>query len=170
MKVILYMGVTADGFIAENDDTSDFLTLTESASYVEAVKNAGALVIGRRTYEILSGQPEFKEFLKAGVKIVTISRSDFKTKHPTHTVAHSPKDALAFLKDSERVIVAGGGKLNAAFLRENLLDELYLDVEPTLIGNGIPLFKGDTYERKLKLLETKILSPDEIQLHYEVLK
>lgn len=168
MKKILYMATTVNGFIAENDDSSDFLTKEESASYVEAVKSAGSLIIGRRTYEILSKQPEFQEFLKAGVKIVAVSKNDFKVYDSNHLVAHSPKEALEILKDSKEIIVAGGGKLNASFLEEDLIDEIYIDVEPSVLGNGIPLFNGGDFERNLEFLGFKYISKNELQLHYKV--
>ena len=55
-------------------------------------------------------------------------------------------------------------------LLENLIDELYLDVEPIVFGTGIRLFKEEDFEAKLKLVETKKLSANEMQLHYEVIK
>lgn len=170
MKVILYMATTLNGVIAKFDDSADFLTQEESASYVSVVKEAGALVIGKRTYGILSQQPEFQEFLKAGVKVVAVSHTDFDLKDPTHRVAHSPTEALELLKESKTVVLAGGGILNASFFAENLVDEIYIDIEPVVIGKGIQLFAGLDFDRKLKLLGTKQLSKNEIQLHYEVRK
>ncbi len=164
------MTTTINGIIAKHDDSADFITPAESASYVAAVKSAGALVIGRRTYEILSTQPEFQEFLKAGVEIVAVSRSDFSLKDPSHTVAHSPQEALGLVTDFQEVIVAGGGKLDAAFLDANLIDEIYLDIEPAIVGEGIALFNGATADKQLKFLGSKKFGDDEIQLHYAVVK
>ena len=162
------MATTINGFIAKNDDSSDFLTKEESASYVSAVKNAGALIIGRRTYEILSKQPEFQEFLKAGVKIVAVSNNDFKISESNHSVAHSPQEALDLLKNSKEIIVAGGGKLNASFLEGNLIDEIYIDIEPAILGRGIPLFNGGDFEKSLKFLGLKYITETEVQLHYKI--
>jgi dihydrofolate reductase len=170
MKVILYMATTANGLIAKLDDSADFLTQQESQSYVSTVVVAGALIIGRRTYEVLSKQSEFQEFLKAKVKVVVVSYSAFEVKDPSHVVARSPGEALAVLKECETVIVAGGGKLNSSFLAEKLIDELYLDVEPSLLGKGIPLFDGADFECSLKLLDVKRFGEDEVQLHYQIVE
>jgi dihydrofolate reductase len=170
MKVILYMATTVNGMIAKDDDSADFLTPLEAESYVTTVIMAGALVIGRRTYEVLSQQPEFQEFLKAKVRIVAVSRSAFELNDPSHIVAHSPEEALDVLKDAEIVVVAGGGNLNGSFLAENLIDEIYIDIEPTVIGKGIPLFKGADFDRALKFLGSKQFSEHEIQLHYQIIK
>lgn len=170
MKVILYMAMTANGIIAKQDDSANFLTPEENASYVVTVKKAGHLVIGRRTYDVLSQQPEFQEFIKAGIKIVAVSRGDFKVSDPNHLVAHSPKEALELLGNVPEVVVAGGAMLNASFVEEGLVDEMFIDIEPALLGKGIPLFNGADFEKKLKFLGTKHISDNEIQLHYEVLK
>ncbi len=164
------MATTVNGFIAKHDDSADFITPAESASYVAAVCNAGAVIVGHRTYEILSTQPEFQEFLKAGVKIVAVAHADFELKDPSHAVVHSPEEALELLKDFTEVIVAGGGKLNAAFLDANLIDEIYLDIEPNIVSEGIMLFSEGISDKKLKLLGSKMFSENEIQLHYAVEK
>jgi dihydrofolate reductase len=170
MKVILYMATTVNGFIAKRDDTADFLTKEESASYVDMVLAAGTLIIGHRTYEILATQPEFKKFLEAGVKIIAVSSSEFALKDPSHKVAHSPAEALELTRGSKEVLVAGGGILNASFLEADLVDELYIDIEPSLLGRGIPLVNGNDFEKNLKLLGTKQFAENEIQLHYQVIK
>jgi dihydrofolate reductase len=170
MKTILYMAITINGFIAKHDDSADFITPAESKSYVKAVKGAGALIVGRRTYEILSTQPEFQEFLKAGIKIIAVSKENFNVKDPNHVTAHSPKEALGIVKSFSKVIIAGGGKLDASFLNDNLIDEIYLDVEPAILGQGIPIFDGGEISKNLKFLGSKKFGVNEIQLHYKVLK
>ena len=163
------MATSVNGLIAKNDDSSDFITEVESQSYAKKVLKAGALIVGKRTYGVLSKQSEFQEFLKAGVKIVAVSHKNFEV-NPNHFVARSPKEALEILKDFKEVIVAGGSMLNVSFITENLVDEIYLDIEPIILGKGIPLFKEKDFERNLKLLGQKKISDNEIQLHYEVLK
>ena len=171
MKKILYMATTANGIIAKEDDSADFLTEIEASSYVKNVCDTGALIIGRRTYEVLSQQPEFQKFLEAGVKIVAVSHSNkLVLNDKSHRIAHSPAEAIELLSDCEAVIIAGGAKLDASFMEAGLIDEVYLDIEPALSGQGIPLFNGADFDLQLKLLGTKMLSDNEIQLHYEVIK
>ncbi len=168
MKVILYMAISINGMIAKSDDDTSWISKEEWDSYSLAVRTAGNLIIGHRTYGILTKQPEFSEF--KDVKLVVVTQGDFQTLAKNHLIAHSPKEALDLLKDFKEVIVAGGGILNASFLAENLVDEIYLDIEPIILGQGIPLFKDKNFERNLKLVGQKKISDNEIQLHYEVLK
>jgi len=168
MKVILYMAISANGMIAKIDDNTSWISETEWNSYSSMVCNAGCLIVGQRTYHTLTKQPEFSEF--KNVKLVVVSNNDFPVLSPNHQIATSPKKALELLQDFDTVIVAGGGILNASFLKENLVNEVYLDIEPIILGNGIKLFNGDDFETKLELLETKQLSSNELQLHYKIVK
>jgi len=171
MKVILYMAITINGFIAkENDDTS-FVSEIEWDSFRNMIKNTGNMIIGSRTYEIMRDSEGFKNLENIRVLVVS-ENANFKTIANSHSVAQSPKDALTILEKEafNKALVAGGGTLNASFMAENLVDEIYLDVEPVVFGKGIQLFRENDFETKLKLLETKRLSDNEIQLHYQVLK
>lgn len=171
MKVILYMAITANGFIAkENDDTS-FVSEIEWDSFRNMVKTAGNMIIGSRTYEIMRDGEEFKNL--ENIRVLVISENaNFQTITNNHSVIKTPKDALVVLEKEgfDNALVAGGGTLNASFMAENLIDEIYLDIEPVVFGKGIRLFKESDFEAKLKLLEAKKLSDNEIQLHYQVLK
>lgn len=110
MKTILYMAITANGYIAKSDDDTDWISQYEWDSYSYMVQNVGAMIIGHRTYDILTKQKGFKELEK--VKIIVLSSVDFKTLATNHLVSRSPKEALDLLKDFKEVVMAGGGILN----------------------------------------------------------
>jgi dihydrofolate reductase len=136
--------------------------------YSAATRKAGNLIVGHRTYGILTKQLEFAEF--KDVKVVVVAHTPVELVADNHAVADSPQQALELLKDAQEVVVAGGGALNASFMAQNLVDEIYIDIEPIAFGTGIPLFHGEDFERSLKLLGIKNISGNEIQLHYQVLK
>ena|SRR3989338_7854779 len=168
MKVILYMATTVNGYIAtENDDCPWSNAVWDS--YYKIAKQFKAVVLGRRTYEIMK---EVDEFEKIGSPFtVVVSKEDFA--HGSNfAIAKSPQEALKILKEKNfaKVLVGGGGTLNSSFMKENLIDEIILDVEPLIFGKGIKLFSDNDFDAKLELIETKSLSKNTIQLHYRVLK
>ncbi len=162
------MAITANGMIAKSDNDTSWISADEWNSYSSAVRKAKCLIVGHKTYDILTKQPEFKEL--ENIQLVVLSTKNFATLSPNHVVAKSPKQALDLLENFNEIIVAGGGIINAAFLAENLVDEIYLDIEPIVFGEGIPIFKGKNFERNLRLIGQKKITDNEIQLHYEVLK
>ena len=168
MQVILYMATTVNGYIAkENDETpwSDEEWLSFSR-FVKEVKN---IVIGRRTYEIMKSNDEFGKI--GNPFTVVVSKEDF-AHNSNFAIAKSPKEALKILEEKgfAKALVTGGGMLNSSFMKENLIDEIYLDIEPLVFGKGIKLFSDNNFDAKLELIETKSLSQNTIQLHYRILK
>lgn len=168
MKVIMYMAITPNGLIAKTNDDTSWISKEEWDSYSSMTRKAGNLIVGHRTYDILTKQPEFSEF--KDVKLVVVARKEVKLISDKHSIAASPKEAIDLFKGEMEVIVAGGGSLNASFLSENLIDEIYLDIEPTMFGEGIPVFHGKDFQHKLILLGSKNITNNEIQLHYQVVK
>jgi len=162
------MAISANGFIAKEDDSTNFISKAEWESYSMAVRQAGNVIMGHRTYEIITKQPEFAEL--KDVKVVIISRNKFRTLNKNHLVAHSTKEAISLLQEFREIIVAGGSQVDALFIKNKLVDEIYLDVEPIIIGKGIPLFALGDFELNLELLGTKLISKNEIQIHYKVIR
>ncbi|MBM3436260.1 MAG: dihydrofolate reductase [Bacteroidetes bacterium] len=165
MKVVLYMAITANGFIAKQNGETPWSS-EEWASFSEKVGEIKNLVIGKKTFEIMNTEDEFQKIGNPFVVIV----SNEKDNNSNFAFADSPEQALEILKEKgfEQALIAGGGILNSSFLQKGLIDEMYLDVEPFIFGSGINLFAENDYEAKLELLSTKQLSKDTIQLHYKV--
>jgi dihydrofolate reductase len=52
----------------------------------------------------------------------------------------------------EQMTVVGGAQVATSFLKENLVDELWLTIEPKIFGIGISLFFEIPFEVDLKLI------------------
>ncbi len=170
MKVILYMAITPNGYIAkENDDTS-FVSKADWKRFKTVVEKVCCTIYGRRTFEAIVRDGEFP--LDCLNVIMTSRKIKNKWQDRAIFTNKSPKEVLQMLKQKgfKTAVLAGGGHLNASFMKENLVDEIFLDVEPTILGRGINLFEGENFEAKLKLLSVKKISKNEVQLHYKVLK
>ena len=168
MKVILYMAITTNGMIARKNLETPWSD-EEFTSYYEKVKEIGNVIVGSRTY------PQFLEsdIVSMGNPLmVVLTRSEKVSSKENVVFVSSATKALELIKDKgfEQALVTGGGETNKAFLETGLIDEIYLDIEPRIFGEGIPLFSPSNVELKLKLLETKKISDQTIQLHYKVEK
>jgi len=102
----------------------------------------------------------------------------FSTTHPPGArggvifVNEPLKEWLASLQKQKGkdIWLMGGGELMRAFLQDDLVDELYLGVVPTLIGEGIPAFANAFPQREFALAENKSFSRGLIALRYERLR
>ncbi len=168
MKTILYLSITANGMIAREDDTTDWVSPTEWKSFSNMIQKAGNMIIGRRTYEVMCKNKEFEKLGKG--KVVVVSQTLKKDK--SITVVQSPREALNLLQKQhfKTALVCGGAHVNSSFMKEKLIDEIYLDIEPIILGTGIKLFADAGFEAKLQLMGIQKLSKDEVQLHFRVRK
>ncbi|MBI4099475.1 dihydrofolate reductase [Candidatus Microgenomates bacterium] len=169
MKVILYMAITPNGLIAKSDDDTNFTSKEDHLGFRDACLESKAIIVGRRTYDLLNYDPEFY-FPQCSYFVV--SQTAQEPKENFVFCQPDPQKILALIesKGFNSACVIGGGKTNTTFLQANLVDEIYLDVEPAIFGQGIPLFSPADFEFKLDLLEVKNLSPQTVQLHYRVKK
>ena len=53
------------------------------------------------------------------------------------------------------MIVYGGGKFVSSLIKENLIDELHLFINPVVLGNGLPIFQSVTSKQNFDLLDVK---------------
>ena len=171
MKTIIYMGISANGYIAKQDGDSQFTSDEDLRGFYEHSKSAGNIVMGKNTYLEASkmGYFPFPEALN-----VVVSNQDIENKWGNNVLItdKSPKGIIDLLENRKfnEVFIAGGGQLNSSFLKENLVDEIYLDVEPILFGKGIKVFAEGDFESDLELMEINKLNKDTVQLHYRVLR
>lgn len=169
MQVILYMATTINGLIAKLSGKTNFVSVKEWKNFYTATKNVGNIIIGRKTYEIMIKNKEFARLPK--LTVIIVSRRSIKPRLKNHFIAASPAAAIKLLHQQgfKRALIAGGGQLNAAFMKADLINEIYLDIEPIALGQGIPLFTESKFETKLKLIGIKKFSAHELQLHYKVI-
>lgn len=164
MKIILDLAVSADGFIADTDGNSSWVSPLCEKMFLQRAQETGCVVIGRKTFE--QYQNEIYP-LKNCLNIVLTAQPSWE--HKDCLITASPIDAIRLAKENihEQLLVAGGGKTSAAFMHTNLVDEIFLSVHPLILGEGIKPFST---KNKLHLLDTKSLGGDVIELHYLVNK
>lgn len=172
MKVILWMGMSVNGIIARENNEEDFISHDCWLAWLEVLRENGSLLFGRKTYEIVKTWPkQYFDDLK-GIKVIVVSSNKKYLVGDGFELASSPHEALEKLKEEgfEGAILTGGSTLNSSFAKSNLIDEIVLNIEPVIIGKGIPVFNPDVFDLKLKLLEMKKSRGKTIQLKYRVVK
>jgi len=168
-KVVLGVGISLDGYIARPDGSVDFLFMPKDYSMAGFFKRVDAAMMGRKTYEVamkLGGG----SLNSPGMKSYVFSRLLVAGECGEVTItSEKPKRFVEELrkKKGRDIWLMGGGELTREFLREDLVDELYLGVVPLLIGEGIAAFPGGFPQRKFKLTENKTFSRGLIALKYE---
>ena len=133
----------------------------------EATSRPFAMVLGRRTYDIMAGYwptaPEetgSKVFNDATKYVASRSRPDLEAWSNSVLVEGDAADGIAALKaeDGPELQVHGSANLIQTLLRHNLVDQYRLWVFPVVIGTGKRLFGDGTMPSGLRLVDSKVSS------------
>jgi len=164
--------MSVNGIIARENREEDFLSEDNYKTFVKLAHKTGCMIWGRKTHEAVRnyGRDAFEEIGDIK-KIVVSQNSDFQLENDFELVK-SPKEALEKLEKLgfKEVILTGGSNLNSSFAKENLIDEIILNIQSVVIGKGIPLFWPEEFDLNLELKEINKISEKIIQLHYIVNK
>src|SRR5687767_4318088 len=158
--VIAGMTVSLDGFVADTSGSArllytDLAELRRSPYMDAAIEETGAVLMGRRTFEMgdpdsYVGNYEFQVpiFVLAHHPPETPPKQDERLTFTfvTDGVASAIEQARAAGGD-RAVQVVGGANVVQQLLRARLVDELRVDVMPVLLGGGIRLLENIDSER-----------------------
>jgi len=137
--------------------------------FSKVTKEIGVVIMGRKTFEeigkpldkrkniVLTGEPEKYQKLEK-----TYQGSLFFTDE-------KPESLLNRLENEgyQTVALIGGPTINALFLEKNLIDEIYLTIEPVIIEGDLSLFSYVQGTYQYKLNEVINLNNDAILLKYQ---
>ena len=172
-KVILGFGISIDGYIARRNGAIDFLVLDKEGESVMAdfFSKIDTTIMGRKTAVGWVKMRESGEIPDTpGMSNYVVSRRWKPGKWDGFEVVSG--SLTAFVGKLKRragkdIYLGGGGELARSFLREDLVDELYIGVGPMLLGDGIPAFPGKFPQRDFKLTECTSYANGSVGLRYE---
>lgn len=138
MKTFLIAALSADGFLAKDDQHSpmNWTSKADKKRFVELTKRAGVVVMGSKTYKTI-GRP-----LKDRVNIVYSKSQSFEGVEITQD---RPIELLKKLeaRGMKEVAICGGANIYTMFMKAQVVDTVYLTIEPTFFGKGVTLFSDD---------------------------
>ena len=166
-KVIVYIALSLDGYVARENGDVDWLPDVAESGYDAFYNSVDTVIMGKTTYD----------------QVLTFGEYPYKNKKSfvfTHTSQNKDKN-VKFLSDVEKFVkdgfpgtgkniwLIGGSQIIASFLKQRAIDEIIISVIPVLLSKGISLFKNTENEIKLELIKTEKYD-QLVDLHYKVLK
>jgi dihydrofolate reductase len=178
-KLIAAINMTLDGFC---DHTAMIADDEVHEHYNDLLKNAGMLLYGRVTYQLMESywpsvvknptdnKPinEFAVLIDDIEKIVfsrTLKSVSWKNSILKNEIIKN--DILKLKQKPGKDILAGSPSLIVALTQLDLVDEYQLSVQPTILGYGLPLFNNIKDRVDLKLLKTKTFECGAVTFYYE---
>jgi dihydrofolate reductase len=179
-KVVLGMTMSLDGFVNDRDGSVsrlyvDMGELHETEGLQEAMRDTGAVVMGRRSYEMANGDFTGYEFQ---VPIIVV------THHPPEQVAKGENAHLKFhfvsdgvesavrqakaAAGDKDVTIIGGADIAQQCIRAGLVDELQVGIAPVLLGGGLRFFE---HLGVVELEQTRVIrSRGRTDIYYRVMR
>ena len=170
-KVVLYISMSLDGYIATMDNELDFLSIVqkegEDYGYSDFINSVDSVIIGRKTYEKVIEMGYEYPHTDKDVYIIT------RTTRPSIGTFQFYSGDLAQLvnklkkQSGKNIYCDGGSEIVNELMRANLIDEYIISIIPVLLGDGIKLFKDGRPELKLELISAKKFDKGLTQLHFK---
>jgi dihydrofolate reductase len=166
-KLILFMSMSLDGFVARRDGVIEWLG--ESAPHdghrqravAELLGQTGTLVLGRRVYQQMvqawpSSQSPTGELMNALPKVVfssTLTDVEWTNARVTDRPVEEEIPALK-RQPGKDIVVFGGASFARSLAAHGLIDEYRINVQPVALGDGLPLLHGLDEPLRLELVSS----------------
>ncbi len=171
MKTSVFIATSLDGYIARRNGALDWLPEDcEPHGYEEFIASVDAIVIGRMTWEVVLGFPEWPYGSKP---VIVLSSTLSELKIPPGAVcdllAGPPPEIVARLAErGMQHLYIDGGLTIQGFLRAGLIDRLIITRIPVLLGSGIPLFGPLALDIRLHHVATRSYPSGLVQTEYTI--
>ena len=163
------MHVSLDGFVAGPAGEMDWILFDNAmGDYVGSLtKDADTAVYGRITFQMMenywptaAGQPgasshdkQHATWVNEALKVVfskTLKKSDWNN---TRFFDHDIAGTIAQIKNKpgKNLLVIGSASVAHTLIQAGMIDEYRINVNPVVLGTGIPLFKNIQGRIGLKL-------------------
>lgn len=180
------MHISLDGYMAGPQREMDWIKFDDDLwDYVGKITDdADTAIYGRTTFQMMESywptaaeKPtatkhdiEHARWVNKAQKIVfsrTMEKSHWKGTNFKKEIDH---DEIRTLKNTagKNLLLIGSGSIVHSFMKLDLIDLYCININPVLLGNGLPFFKDLRGRQNLKQVEQKKFSCGVIGFKYEV--
>ena len=173
MSNIVYIAVSLDGYIADSNNSIDWLHQLpnpEGSDYGFAEFNSAidAMLMGRTTYEtVLSFDIPWPYDKPVFVLSTTLTTVPEELRGQVEIINGTMPDVLARIQEKGyKNLYIDGGLTIQSLIAEDLIDEMGLTRIPVVLGGGSPLFGKLLQPQWFEHTQTKVHSGQLVQSHY----
>lgn len=163
MKITLIMVMSADGIIVkEREDVTEWTSLEDQKHLKTTLLNFDAVVTGRKSF--------FEKIVDKPYFVLSRKENSYQENGVTY-LNGDVNDIINYLQNEgyEKIALLGGPQTNYEFLKNGMVSEIFLTVEPKMFGKGKHLNISEKLNCELVLRQVeKLNSRGTLLLHYNV--
>ena len=161
-KVVLYIAMSIDGYIADKNGKVDFIKGQNDIeqngdSYTNFIKKVDTVVMGWNTYHQIVTELSPNKWVYNDMTSYVITHRALKSTENIVFTQTAPCDLIKQLKQQkgDKIWICGGANIIQPLIQYELIDEYMISIIPTILGSGIRLFGETQQQIKLKLIQTQ---------------
>lgn len=174
MANFVYIATSLDGYIAGEDGEIDWLESFPDPDAPESdfgynafMEKIDALLMGKNTFEKVLSFGEWPYEKKVFVLSNSLREIPRDLTSKVEIINGKIQNVLQNLSDiGFKNLYIDGGRVIQSFLRDNLIDEMYITRLPILLGKGIPLFGEMDEQVRFSKVESIRLNKYLVMSHY----
>lgn len=174
MQLILADVMSLDGRLTKwgGFNVGEWASAEDAAHLKETIQSCDAMILGRTTYEAVRPKPT------AQIRRMVLTHQpkrfhDQEVPGQLEFVSAQPHELVERLRADghRRILFLGGSNTATAFLEGNLIDEIWVTIEPYVFGQGLPFSQNVPLDVSLQLMSMQQLNArGTILLTYKVIK
>jgi dihydrofolate reductase len=182
-KVKLQMQMTINGYVAGPNGENDWMTWNPDTEFIEFLSSlldtSDTLLLGRKVADgiikhwentaVKDPDHPFAKKIAAFPKIVFTKTLDRSTWNNTTLAKGNLAEEIAALKkqNGKDILVFGGAGFVSSLIKEGLIDEYHLIINPTAMGSGMTIFNSLDRIQKFTPIQSKLYPGGKTVLSYK---
>jgi dihydrofolate reductase len=185
-KLILAMQLSLDGLVGGPNGEMNWVTVSEEMDNTllpEMMARVDTCLLGRSLYQgfysywptapatnpnLSQGEIQFSRWIGEADKVVfSNTLESVEWSHSRLARGDLAAEVLRLKQQPGKdMITFGGARLAQALVRQGLVDQYDLAINPVILGQGLALFSAGTAQQQLELVSCKTYSGQAVALRY----
>ncbi len=182
-KVKLQMQMTINGYVSGPNGENDWMTWNPDEDFISFLNSlldtSDTLLLGRKLADSFIKNWEntavenpahpFAKKIAAITKVIFTKTLDKSTWNNTTLAKGNLAEEIAALKkqDGKDILVFGGAGFVSSLIKEGLIDEYHLIINPTAMGSGMTIFNSLESIQKFTPIQSKLYPGGKTVLSYK---
>lgn len=161
-KVILYIAMSLDGYIADSAGSVDWLNDQDSAgededTYADLMKAVDTVVMGWNTYHQITTELSPDQWVYSTLTSYVITHRALPSTENIRFVQEDPCGVIRKLRQEpgRGIWICGGAGIIQPLVRAGMIDEFHIAIIPTILGSGLRLWEENGEEIRLQWVQAQ---------------